>query len=207
MHLPDGIVPLNQALIYWIITLIIMSLFFYKFSKDENKGKRIVSMAILSVFAITVTSLSIPSPFGVPIHFFLIPLVAIILGPLSSNIVSFLSLLMQALLLNMGGITILGANFIVMGLILSFATFGFYKLFEDINKKFAIFSSTVIGIIAATFGQIAILLISGAMNFDSLLATLLPFYLFISVIEGFSNVIIIRAIERIKPEIMKIDKI
>lgn len=114
---------------------------------------------------------------------------------------------MQALLLNMGGITILGANFIVMGLILSFATFGFYKLFEDINKKFAIFSSTVIGIIAATFGQIAILLISGAMNFDSLLATLLPFYLFISVIEGFSNVIIIRAIERIKPEIMKIDKI
>jgi cobalt/nickel transport system permease protein len=207
MHLPDGIVPFNQAIIYWIITLIIMSLFFYKFSKDENKEKRIISIAIFSVFAITVTSLSIPSPLGVPIHFFLIPLVAILLGPLSSNIVSFISLLMQALLLNMGGITILGGNFIVMGLIISFVTFGFYRLLEDLNKKVAIFASTLIGIIAATFGQVAILLISGAMNFDSLLATLIPFYLFIGIIEGFSNVIIISAIEVIKPEIMEINKI
>ena len=207
MHLPDGIVPLNQAIIYWIITLILMGLFLYKFSNDKNKQKRIISIAIFSVFTVTVTSLSIPSPLGVPIHFFLIPLVAIMLGPLSSNIVSFLSLLMQALLLNMGGITVLGANFIVMGLILSFVTFGFYRLFEDLNKKVAIFSSTLIGIIAATFGQVAILLISGAMNFDSLLATLIPFYLFISIIEGFSNVIIITAIERINPEIMEINKI
>ena len=207
MHLPDGIVPLNQAIVYWIISLIIITLFFYKFSNDENKQKRIVSIAIFSVFTITITSLSIPSPLGVPIHFFLIPLVAMLLGPLSSNIVSFLSLLMQALLLNMGGITILGANFIVMGLILSFVTFGFYKLFIDINKKVAIFASTIIGIIAATFGQVAILLISGAMNFDSLLATLIPFYLFISIIEGFANVIIISAIEIIKPEIMEINKI
>ena len=207
MHLPDGIVPFNQAIIYWIITLIVMSLFFYKFSKDENKEKRIISIAIFSVFTITLTSLSIPSPLGVPIHFFLIPLVAILLGPLSSNIVSFISLLMQALLLNMGGITILGGNFIVMGLIISFVTFGFYRLFEDLNKKVAIFASTLIGIIAATFGQVAILLISGAMNFDSLLATLIPFYLFIGIIEGFSNVIIISAIEMIKPEIMEINKI
>ena len=207
MHLPDGIVPLNQAIIYWVITLIIISIFFYKFSKDENKEKRIISIAIFSVFTVTVTSLSIPSPLGVPIHFFLIPLVAILLGPLTSNIVSFISLLMQAILLNMGGITILGANFIVMGLILSYVSYGFYVLFKDLNKKIAIFASTIIGIMAATFGQVAILLISGAMNFDVLLATLIPFYLFISIIEGFANTISISAIEKIKPEIIEMEKI
>ncbi len=207
MHLPDGIVPLNQAIIYWIITFIIMAIFLYKFSKDENKEKRIISIAIFSVFTITVTSLSIPSPLGVPIHFFLIPLVAIVLGPNTSNIVSFISLLMQFLVLNMGGITILGANFLVMGFILSYVTYGFYRLLEDLNKKIAIFASTIIGIMAATFGQVAILLLSGAMNFDVLLATLIPFYLFISIIEGFANIIIISAIEKIKPEIMEINKI
>ena len=204
MHLPDGIVPLNQAIIYWVITLIIISVFF---SKDENKEKRIISIAIFSVFTVTVTSLSIPSPLGVPIHFFLIPLVAILLGPLTSNIVSFISLLVQAILLNMGGITILGANFIVMGLILSYVSYGFYILFKDLNKKVAIVASTIIGIMAATFGQVAILLISGAMNFDVLLATLIPFYLFISIIEGFANTIIITAIEQIKPEISEMEKI
>ncbi|WP_295614391.1 energy-coupling factor ABC transporter permease [uncultured Methanobrevibacter sp.] len=207
MHLPDGIVPLNQAIIYWLITLIIISVFFYKFSKDENKEKRIISIAIFSVFTVTVTSLSIPSPLGVPIHFFLIPLVAILLGPLTSNIVSFISLLVQAILLNMGGITILGANFIVMGLILSYVSYGFYILFKDLNKKVAIVASTIIGIMAATFAQVAILLISGAMNFDVLLATLIPFYLFISIIEGFANTIIITAIEQIKPEISEMEKI
>lgn len=207
MHLPDGIISFEQAAIYWIITLIIISIFFYKFSKDENKEKRIISIALFSVFAMVVTSVSVPSPLGVPIHFFLIPLVAILLGPLSSTIVSFVTLIMQALILNMGGVTSLGANFLVMGFILSIVTYGFYRLFIQINKKLAIFGSTIIGIMFATFGQVAILLISGAMNFDILLATLVPFYLFISFIEGFANVVIITAIERTKPDIMEINKI
>lgn len=207
MHLPDGIISFEQAMIYWIITLIIISIFFYKFSNDENKEKRIISIALFSVFTIVVTSLSIPSPLGVPIHFFLIPLIAILLGPLSSTIVSFVTLIMQALALNMGGITSLGANFLVMGFLLSIVTYGFYKLFLNINEKLAIFGSTIIGIIFATFGQVAILLISGAMNFDILLSTLVPFYLFISIIEGFANVIIITAIKKTKPEIIEINKI
>lgn len=207
MHLPDGIISFEQALIYWIITLIIISIFFYKFSKDENKEKRIISIALFSVFTIVVTSLSIPSPLGVPIHFFLIPLIAILLGPLSSTIVSFVTLIMQALVLNMGGVTSLGANFLVMGFILSIVTYGFYMLFININDKVAIFASTIIGIMFATFGQVAILLISGAMNFDILLSTLVPFYLFIAFIEGFANVVIITAIDKTKPEIREINKI
>ncbi|MCI7428819.1 MULTISPECIES: energy-coupling factor ABC transporter permease [Methanobrevibacter] len=207
MHLPDGIISFEQAMIYWIITLIIILLFFYKFSKDENKEKRIISIALFSVFTIVITSLSIPSPFGVPIHFFLIPLIAMILGPFSSTIVSFIALLMQVFTLNMGGITSLGANFIVIGFILPIVTYSFYKLFLNLNKKLAIFGSTIIGIIAATFGQVGILLISGAMNFDLLLSTLVPFYLFISIIEGFCNVVIITSIEKIKPELIEINEI
>ena len=207
MHLPDGIISFEQAIIYWIITLIIISIFLYKFSKDENKEKRIISIALFSVFTMVVTSVSVPSPLGVPIHFFLIPMIAIILGPLSSTIVSFVTLLMQALILNMGGITTLGANFLVMGFILSIVTYGFYRIFGYLNEKVAIFASTIIGIMFATFGQVAILLISGAMNFDILLSTLVPFYLFISLIEGFANVVIITAIEKTKPEIIEINKI
>lgn len=208
MHLPDGIVPLNQAIIYWIISAVVLCLFFYKFSKDENKERRIVSTAILSIVSIVVTSISVPSPFGgVPLHFFIIPLVAILLGPLNGSIVSFLTLSFQGLLLGMGGITVLGANFIVMGLILSIVTYGFYKIFIEVNKTIAIFGSTVIGIIFATIGQIIELLLTGAMNFEVLVATLIPFYLFIGIIEGFSNVIIISSIQTIKPELIEIEKI
>jgi len=206
MHLPDGIIPIEQSILYWIISVIVIAIFLYKFSRNVDKEKTIVSIALFSVFFVVVTSLSIPSPLGVPIHFFLIPLVAILLGPYNGSIVAFFGLLLQSLALNMGGIVCFGANFLVIGVIVAFVTYGFYYLLEDINDKMAIFFSTVVGIIFATFGQVFILILSGAMNFDSLLATLVPFYLFIGIIEGFANVIIIYSIQRIKPEMMELSK-
>lgn len=206
MHLPDGIIPLEQAIIYWCITIVIVAIFSYLFSKNEDKEKTTVLIALFSVFFVVITSLSIPSPLGVPIHFFLIPLVAILLGPFNGSIVSFFGLLIQALALNMGGIVCFGANFLVIGVIVSFTTYGLYQVLVNLDEKIAIFLATIGGIIFATFGQVLILMLSGAMNFDSLLATLVPFYLFIGIIEGFANIIIIYSIKRIKPELMEINK-
>ncbi len=207
MHLPDGILPLDQSIVYWCITVIFIAIFLYKFSKNEDKEKGIILIAFFSVFFIVVTSLSVPSPLGFPIHFFLIPLVAIMLGPFRGYMVSFFGLLVQFLLLNMGGIVCFGANFLVMGVVISFVTFACFNLFKVINENLAIFFSTIIGIMCATFAQVFILILSGAMNIDSLLATLVPFYLFISLIEGFANVIIINALNKLKPEIFELDKL
>ncbi len=206
MHLPDGILPIEQSIVYWLITIIIIAIFLYKFSKREEKEKTSVLIALFAVFFVVVTSLSVPSPLGVPIHFFLIPMVAILLGPYNGSIVAFFGLLVQALALNMGGIVCFGANFLVIGVIVAFVTYGFYNLLANINDKIAIFFSTIVGIMFATFGQVFILILSGAMNLDSLLATLVPFYLFISIIEGFANTVIIYTIRKIKPEIMDLNK-
>ena len=206
MHLPDGIIPIEQSAIYWVITLVVIAVFLYKFSRNEQKEKATISIALFAVFFVVVTSLSIPSPLGVPIHFFLIPLVAILLGPWNGSIVSFFGLLVQAFALNMGGIVCFGANFLVIGVIVAFATYGFYRLLANVNDKMAIFFATVVGIMFATFGQVLILIVSGAMNLNGLLATLVPFYLFISIIEGFANVVIIYAIRNAKPEILDLSK-
>lgn len=206
MHLPEGILPLEQSIVYWGISLMFVAVFLYKFSKNEDKERGIILIALFSVFFIVVTSLSVPSPLGVPIHFFLIPLVAIMLGPFRAYMVAFFGLLIQFFVLNMGGIVCFGANFLVIGVIIAFMTFAFYNIFRHINESLAIFLSTVIGIMSATFGQVFILILSGAMNLDSLLATLVPFYMFISLIEGFANVIIINAIKKIKPEMVELSK-
>ena len=205
MHLPDGLIPLNQALVYWIICLIILGLFFYKFSKERN-DKRIILLGVFASLTVIVSSVSIPSPFGIPIHFFLIPLVALILGPLNGSVVSFLALLVQSLFLAMGGLTTLGANVLTIGIVISFGTFIFYKIFLNLNKKFAIFCGTLVGIICGTFFQVLILIISGSSTLETLLASLVPFYLFVAIIEGIINLIIMTAIERISPEILTFNK-
>ena len=61
---------------------------------------------------------------------------------------------------------------------------------------------TIIGIMSATFTQVIILLLSGTVNFNVILSTLIPFYLFISIMEGILNIMFITTISKIKPEIM-----
>lgn len=206
MHLPDGIIPLEQEIVYYIISIIILLIYFRKFSKNGNKEKQIVLIAIFAVFSFVLSSLSIPSPLGVPIHFFLIPLVTILLGYVTGTIVAFVSLLAQVLFLNMGGITSFGANFIVMGFIIALVTYIFYNLFADINDKLAIILSSIMGIMSATTGQIVMLLLTGTVSLEVLLPTLIPYYFVISIIEGLANIVIIYSIKEIKPEIMQIKK-
>lgn len=203
MHLPDGILPLNQSLIYWILTVIILIISFYKFSKNNNKDKRVVATAIFAVFMTVVSSISIPSPLGVPMHFFTVPLLVFLIGPNDANIVCFISLLSQALLLGMGGIVSFGANFLVIGFIITTTTSIVYKFFSKINSYYAIFISTLLGIMFATFGQIIILVLSGTMTLYALLTVLVPFYLIISIIEGTLTVFIINFIKSVKPEILE----
>ena len=204
MHLPDGIIPLNQAIIYWIITLIVISIVFYKLSKDDNKEKIIVKIAIYAVFTTVISSLSIPSPLGLPIHFFTIALLVFLLGPYNACLVSFISLLAQALLLGMGGLTSFGANFLIIGFVISMSTYIIYNLFKEINGQYAIFIATMLGILLATIAQVIVLLLTNTTTLIALLSTLIPFYLFISIVEGILTVMIINAINKIRPDLFEI---
>ncbi|QUH22740.1 energy-coupling factor ABC transporter permease [Methanobacterium alkalithermotolerans] len=207
MHVPDGIIPLSQSAIYWIISILTVIIYTYKISRDEDKEKRVFTTALLVVASIIGSSLSIPSPLGVPIHFFIIPLVAIILGPLSGSVVAFLTLIIQYFFLGMGGFTTLGANTLTIGVVLSFSTYIFYTLLKDLDLRLGIFSGTFMGIIMATLAHVLILLVAGIATLEVLIATLVPFYLFIAVLESAASVIIISFIDKIKPELLSLNKI
>lgn len=207
MHLSDGLIPLWQAAIYWILTLVVIGIYFYKLSKTEEKERILVNTAILAAVTIVVSSISIPSPFGVPIHLFIIPFVVILLGPFTGVTVEFLCLIVQFLFLGMGGITSLGANTITMGIVLSFSTYLFYKFTAELDDRLSIFAGTFMGIIMATITQVIILLIAGVATFEVLLATLIPFYLFVAVLEGIVNIFIILTLFRLKPELAQLEKI
>lgn len=207
MHLPDGIIPIEQSVLYLLITISILTVYYYKFSKIEEKEKQIVNIAIFSAIVLLLSSLSIPSPLGIPIHFFVIPLVVILLGVISGTFCSFISLLAQAIFLGMGGITSFGANFLVMGFLLSIVTIAFYNIFLNIDERIAIFLSTIMGIISATFLQAIMLVLSGSITFNAVISTLIPYYMFISVIEATLNVIIIYTLKKVKPEILELNKI
>ena len=207
MHIPDGLIPFEQALAYLIVSLVILSIFFYYTSKKVDMEERLVLTGVLTAIVVVATSFTIPSPMGVQIHFFIIPLVVFILGPFNASLVSFLALLVQALALGEGGVTALGANVLDMGIVLSLVVYAVYKLFSSIDRSIAIFVSTVMGIIAATFMQIFILAIANASSLEVLLASLLPYYLMVAIMEGIMNIVIMEFISRMDNSILDIEKV
>lgn len=207
LHLPDGLIPLWQSIAYWVLTLIFIAIYSFKLSRHEEKEGLIVKTAILAAATVVVSSLSIPSPFGVPIHFFLIPLVAILIGPLSGVVVEFLCLIAQFFMLGMGGITSLGANTVTIGVVLSFSTYIFYRLASNLDTRLGVFSGTLMGVVLASIAQVLILLAAGVATLDVLLATLVPFYLFVAVLEATANLLIVSFISRSKPELLKLNKL
>jgi len=70
-----------------------------------------------------------------------------------------------------------------------------------------IFSGTFVGIIVATISQIVILLLAGVATLDVLLSTLVPFYLFVGIVEGVLNIFIILSLFKLKPEVGKVPQI
>ena len=207
MHIPDGLIPFNQTIIYWIISLIILGISFYRITSKVDMEKRLVLTAFLTAIVVVTTSITIPSPMGISMHFFIIPLVVIILGPLNASIVSFLALLIQALYMAIGGVTTLGINVLNMGIILSIVVYLVYNLFVNINRDMAIFISTMTGILAATVAQIIILVIANTTSINVLLASLLPYYLMIGLIEGIVNIVILRFISKTNSSILELEKI
>lgn len=208
MHLPDGMLPLDQALVYWIIVIICLGIFFLRLSKvEENqRNRRLVSTAILTAATIIVSTVTVPSPFGIPMHFLLIPFIVIILGPFSGTIVAFLALLVQCLI-GYGGLTVLGVNTFVMGVVLGLSVYVIYKIISKFNESFGIFIGTFLGIFIAAFTQILILVIGGVATFETLLPVFTVYYLFIGAIEGFITTFVYSLIEKLNPEILTLKKI
>ncbi len=107
----------------------------------------------------------------------------------------------------MGGVTTLGVNVLDMGIILSFVVYGVYNVFLNVNPRLAIFISTVAGILAATFTQIVVLTIANTTSLEVLLASLLPYYLMVGVIEGIINIVMLEFISRTNNSILEIENI
>ena len=207
MHIPDGLIPLDQSIIYLIISLAYIAFSFYYVSRKTDMEKRLVIAGILTAVTVVASYITIPSPMGIPMHFFVIPLVVFILGPLNASIVSFLALLIQALGLGMGGVTTLGINVLDMGIILSLVVYFVYITLTNVNEKFAIFISTVAGILAATAVQIFVLAFAKTTSLEVLLASLLPYYLMIGLIEGIVNIVILEFIAKTNSQILELEKV
>ncbi len=131
MHIGDGLIPLGQAVVYWLIALafIIKSLNWAGKEMDEMKVPMLAALAA-GIFAIQ--AMNIPIPWGTSGHMMGAALAAIILGsPYAAVLLLTLVLVVQGFMFGDGGITTMGANIVNMGVVGGFVGFYSYNALKN----------------------------------------------------------------------------
>ncbi|MBZ3935047.1 CbiM family transporter [Methanimicrococcus blatticola] len=114
MHISDGILPTWVLAAGWILTIILLVVSI-AWSKKQvgNLTEKVPQAAVMTAALFVACMFRIPVP-PTSLHLMLAGLAGIMLGPLAFVCI-FISLLLQAILLQFGGITVLGVNSLLMG--------------------------------------------------------------------------------------------
>src|SRR4030042_4283214 len=202
MHIPDGFVDLKTVVATSLISAGGLGASIYKVKKIF-KAKTIAEMGVLAalIFALQMINFSIPG--GTSGHLLGGALSSIIVGPFGGSIILSVVLIVQALIVNDGGITALGTNIFNMAIIGVFSSYLIYRLIRKISKSRLVFYIAIafaswFSVVFASFFAAFELGISGTYSMSITLKAMVLVHMVIGLGEAIITTSIIAFIDRPK---------
>jgi len=204
LHIPDGFIPLWQAVIYYIIAIIVgfYSIRWARTSLDERK---VPLLAVLAAGIFAIQAMNIPIPWGTSGHMVGAALVAIVIGsPFAGFLVLTTVLIIQALFFGDGGVTALGINIFNMAIISSWVGFyGFKWLKPVISEVPAVFVAAWASIFLAAIACAIELSLAGTFPLTLGLYFMGLYHAVIGMVgEGLITTIAFLAIKGVRPDLI-----
>jgi len=126
LHIPDGFLSLTISVIFWLITLVILSVAVRR-TQGEFSERQIPLMGVMAAFIFAAQMINFPVAGGTSGHLLGGALAAIALGPWAGMLVMASVVSIQALLFQDGGLLVLGANIFNMGLLTAAIGYGLHR--------------------------------------------------------------------------------
>lgn len=196
MHISDGIISIEVAIVSAVVTLA-----FCVYSFKNLTNEKIALVASMSALFFVTSFIHIP--FGVTqIHLMLIGFIGIFLGSLAFISIA-IALILQALLLGFGGISSLGANILVMALP-AYLVYLIFKLeiLKKLNEKVKFFLVGFLGVFISSLLLFTVLVFSKdeylAVAY-SIIAVNIP----TMILEGIVTMFLLLYIKKSMPKLLK----
>jgi len=126
MHIPDGFLSLIVSIICWVITTSVIGLAISKTNKALGE-KQIPLMGVMAAFIFAAQMINFPVAGGTSGHLLGGAMAAIVLGPWAGMLVMTAVIAVQGLLFQDGGLVVMGANILNMGLVTAAVGYGLYR--------------------------------------------------------------------------------
>ena len=126
MHIPDGFLSLTISIVCWVFTAIIISIAISRSNKSLGE-RQVPLMGVMAAFIFATQMINFPVAGGTSGHLLGGALAAITLGPWAGMLVMTAVIAVQGLLFQDGGLLVMGANILNMGLITAAIGYGLYR--------------------------------------------------------------------------------
>lgn len=132
MHIMEGFLPLHWAVIWWIIAIPCLILGIIQLKKVLASDREALPLlGVTGGFIFILSSLKLPSVTGSCSHPTGTGLSSICFGPWVTSVICAIVLLFQSLFLAHGGLSVLGANIVSMGIVGPLAGWVIYRALRD----------------------------------------------------------------------------
>ncbi len=202
MHIPDGFLPLRDAIIYWLIAIVFIARALM-WAKQEMNEASVPVFATLSAGVFAIQALNVPIPWGTSGHMVGGVLTAILLGsPWAGVLLLTVVLVIQGLLFADGGLLSMGANILNMGVISTFAGYYIYLyLRKSLGAPISSFIGAWVGIVLAALACAVELGIAGTFPLKQGLMFMGIYHVVIGIVaEGVLTAIVVKVAEANYPE-------
>jgi cobalt/nickel transport system permease protein len=207
LHIPDGFLNFPVMAITWAISIALIALAL-KRVQAEYQDRTVPLMGVCAAFIFAAQMINFPIPGGTSGHLLGGTLAGALLGPWAGSLVMAAVFIVQGVIFQDGGITVMGANILNMGLI---GTFGGYYLFTAIRRMLGrdklqgmVVASAVAAwcsVMAAALICAVQLSISGTVPLAVALSAMLGWHVLIGIGEALITVATVTFIWRSRPDL------
>ena len=204
LHIPDGFLSLIVSVICWVITVAILGVAVSKTNKALGE-KQIPLMGVMAAFIFAAQMINFPVAGGTSGHMLGGALAAIVLGPWAGMLVMTAVVAVQALLFQDGGLLVMGANILNMGLVTAAIGYGLYRSVSGSSKGVKL---GVIGVAAWLSVMAGALLtslqlwLSGTSQLDIVIPAMLGVHALIGLGEALITVFAVAFIMQTRPDLL-----
>jgi cobalt/nickel transport system permease protein len=205
LHIPDGFLNLPIALLCWVGTVALLAIATRR-TQGEFGERRVPLMGVMAAFIFAAQMINFPVAGGTSGHLLGGALAAITLGPWAGMLVMAAVIGVQALLFQDGGLVVMGANILNMGLLTALIGYGLYRGVTGRSRGVRMTVAGVAAWLSVMAGALATSLqlwLSGTARLDMVVPAMLGVHALIGVGEALITVAALAFILQTRPDLLE----
>jgi cobalt/nickel transport system permease protein len=207
LHIPDGFLNLPVIFITWALAIGLLSLAL-KQVETEYQERTVPLMGVCAAFIFAAQMINFPIPGGSSGHLLGGTLAGVLLGPWAGSLVMSVVFMVQSLIFQDGGIMVMGANIVNMGLIGTFLGYYLFRTVRNLLGRNQLKGMVVATAIASWLSVVVAsvvcaiqLAISGTVPLTIALVSMLGWHFMIGLGEALITVSTVTFIWRTRPDL------